>query len=66
MCELKKLNDTCENYQSILQAINDKVTVEDFLTIFVKPNKNTYVRKMPKNRMKHNLIVEDEDDEDVE
>ena len=61
---LKKLNDTCENYQSILQAINDKVTVEDFLTTFVKPKKTTYVRKMPKNMIKHNLIVEEDEDEE--
>jgi hypothetical protein len=63
---LKKLNNTCDNYQSLLKAINDKVTVEDFLTTFIKPKKTAYVRKMPKNlnHNKHNLIVEEDEEEE--
>jgi hypothetical protein len=55
---LKKLNNTCDNYQSLLKAINDKVTVEDFLTTFVKPKKTAYVRKMPKNLNHNNLYLQ--------
>ena len=63
---LKMLNNTCDNYQSLLKAINEKITVEDFLTTFVKPKKTAYVRKIPKNNIKHNIIVEDDDENDEE
>ena len=55
---LNELNEDC--LQNIDNAIDSKVSIEDYLENFVIPKKTTYEKKKP-----HRLLIEDDDEKEI-
>jgi hypothetical protein len=55
---LDRLNDAC--VERIYNAIEEPVTIEEYLTDFIKPSKTKYVKK------KQNIIIIEEDEDEQE
>jgi hypothetical protein len=59
---LDKLNEEC--VERISEEIRNKLTIEDYLIQFIKPNKTNYEKKKPEKKKLANFLIED-DDEDM-
>jgi hypothetical protein len=44
---LETLKKSCDNYSELINAVNNSITIEEYLTGFIKPKKTVYKPKKP-------------------